>query len=560
MRATPIRKVPRGEIIRDRLGGLDVRRQGEGLSFEEMENLSVSKSPFLTTREKREKIAGSEGIHAILPLDYRSGGAIVRDALFCDFPTRLKAYKNGGFTDILSYRAARENRRLVQSGASLFIFPEKIEVDLMNYASSSPLECLQTLHLGNYEGWYYELTLTPCDIDGQVTATGDYTKIVRNCYTENRGEFVGAMAWNSGFSEGDFADFSGDPDFSGTKELVKITDGRTALVVPSAVEKTIASGELRLSRTLPEMDIVISAKNRLWGCRYGIDAGGKSVNAIYASALGDARNWKRFSGTASDSYAVSVGCGGAFTGAAVLDGCPVFFKKDRILKVAGDYPSRYALCEYTLPGAAEDAEGSVVRIGSAIYYKSPEGVMRWDGGAAVKTDAAIGGEKYSGGAAGRRKNCYCVSMEKEGETSLLVYDTEKKLWSREDSARALGFAEADGGAYLLTSEGLFLCGGEDKKLKWSFVTSPLSAEDGRSIAPAALKLLFMKRADGLRVKIGYDDSGVYSETALIDKRRDGTAFVRLTPKLCRSLRLKVEGVGPATLTGVHLIYNKRGRD
>lgn len=56
------------------------------------------------------------------------------------------------------------------------------------------------------------------------------------------------------------------------------------------------TGKVTIRRQMPNMDFIIESGNRLWGCRYGIAQNGEMVNEIYASKLGDFRNWNVFMG------------------------------------------------------------------------------------------------------------------------------------------------------------------------------------------------------------------------------------------------------------------------
>ena len=58
---------------------------------------------------------------------------------------------------------------------------------------------------------------------------------------------------------------------------------------------------ITIKREMPILDFVVESENRLWGCRYGLDKNGKVVNEIYASKLGDFKNWECYMGLATDS-------------------------------------------------------------------------------------------------------------------------------------------------------------------------------------------------------------------------------------------------------------------
>jgi hypothetical protein len=68
-----------------------------------------------------------------------------------------------------------------------------------------------------------------------------------------------------------------------------------------------AARTLTIQRKIPDMDFFCEVDNRLWGCK---------GNEIFASALGNPFRWNNYEGLATDSYAVSVGSVGSFTGAA----------------------------------------------------------------------------------------------------------------------------------------------------------------------------------------------------------------------------------------------------
>lgn len=111
---------------------------------------------------------------------------------------------------------------------------------------------------------------------------------------------------------------------------------------------------ITLERRVPELDFVTEQGNRVWGCS-------KKENTIYACRLGDPTNWYSYRGIASDSYAVSVGSDGAFTGAASCMGYVLFFKENCIHKLYGSKPSDYQLSSVRCRGVAANAAHKPVR-------------------------------------------------------------------------------------------------------------------------------------------------------------------------------------------------------
>ena len=79
----------------------------------------------------------------------------------------------------------------------------------------------------------------------------------------------------------------------------------------------------RLERRVPDLDYLTECDNRLWGCA-------QNENIIYGCKLGDPTNWFSYRGIAEDSYAVTVGSDGPFTGAATCLGSVLFFKENAL--------------------------------------------------------------------------------------------------------------------------------------------------------------------------------------------------------------------------------------
>lgn len=198
-------------------------------------------------------------------------------------------------------------------------------------------------------------------------------------------------------------------------------------------ENEAAAAPVAVERRVPDLDFVTEQGNRVWGCS-------RKENTIYACALGDPTNWYSYRGIASDSYAVSVGSDGAFTGAASCMGYLLFFKENCIHKLYGSKPSDYQLSSVRCRGVAANAAGSLCVIAETLYYLSPDGVMAWGGSLPVKVSGALATgrltavDRAMGGSLDAR---YYLYLHRKADTSggrLLVYDTERGLWHEESPA------------------------------------------------------------------------------------------------------------------------------
>lgn len=268
--------------------------------------------------------------------------------------------------------------------------------------------------------------------------------VARKCtlwhYRTNRPKWVeyGTSYTRISASVADIADYFSEGDvikvdeygYSRIYTAVKATENEAGYIVTDSIstigEYGYAEKPLTLSRDMPEgMTNIIEASNRLWAT----DALGRE---IYASKLGDPFNWYAFSGLASDSYAITVGIGGVFTGAISYDGYPHFFKETSIMKVYGNYPFRL----YTLdcPGVASNASESVAVYNGAIVYKGVDGFYAYNGSYPTLISESIGDETLTNcavTASASDNSAYYAAVKINDKTNIYVY--QKGMWHLQDS-------------------------------------------------------------------------------------------------------------------------------
>jgi hypothetical protein len=236
---------------------------------------------------------------------------------------------------------------------------------------------------------------------------------------------------------------------SGLKELesqVKALDGSAIIydkkddyiVIVGILDKAeTVSSKVTIARTMPVMDFIIEAGNRLWGCRYGLDDHGEFVNRLYASKLGDFKNWNCYMGVSTDSYYANVGSDGYFTGAVTHLGAALFFKEHCLHKVFGGQPSEFVVQDTACRGVQSGCEMSTAIVNEVLYYKARNAVCAYDGSLPVEVSYALGGEKYYEAVAGAHGNKYYIDMKTaDGVYHLFVYDTAKRMWHKEDNLQA----------------------------------------------------------------------------------------------------------------------------
>lgn len=316
---------------------------------------------------------------------------------------------------------------------------------------------------------------------------------------------------------------------------------------------------IRIQRVMPDMDFVIESGNRLWGCRYG-PQGDKMVNEIYASKLGDFRNWSCFMGISTDSYAASVGTDGQFTGAITHLGYPLFFKENYVHKVYGNYPANYQIQTTACRGVQKGCSRSLAIVNETLYYKARSGICAYDGSLPVEMSSALGDINYHNAVAGSLGNKYYVSMQDdEGRYSLFVYDGLRGMWHREDDTQAVDFCNCRGNLYYIdyadkqikTVKDTGIEAKETAPIKWQAVTGIIGTDspDKKYISRMDVR---MSLDVGSRVSFyaEYDSSGEWEHLFTMDGVKLRTFAVPIRPKRCDHLRLKILGNGEAKIYSI----------
>ena len=319
---------------------------------------------------------------------------------------------------------------------------------------------------------------------------------------------------------------------------------------PAAIKSPVT-----VERRMPNMDFVIESENRLWGCRYGLSAGGQVVNEIYASKLGDFKNWNCFQGVSTDSYVVSLGTDGAFTGAVNHLGFPLFFKENCIHKVYGSYPAAYQMQTVACRGVRRGSEKSLAAVNEVLYYQSPSGVCAYDGSLPRSVSAPLGDTQYHSASAGSLGNKYYISMaDPDGVYHLFVFDTARGLWHREDSTRAAFWCRARNELYFLDrGDGKIktvLGSGEpaEEAVSWMAQTGSLglSRPDNKYVSRLNLRLS-MDPGAKLTVSIAYDGEDTWHRVCALECAALRSFAVPVKLRRCGHFRLRLEGRGDVRL-------------
>lgn len=333
------------------------------------------------------------------------------------------------------------------------------------------------------------------------------------------------------------------------------------------------AGAVKAEMDLPDMDYVIEAQNRLWGCKYGT-VNGKLVNEIYASALGRFDVWRKYAGVSTDSYAASVGSDGRWTGAVNYQGYPLFFKEDRMHKVYVSASGAHRIQEYTMRGVQPGGAKSLAVVNGVLFYKARDCVCAYDGsGAPTDVSEKLNlnslsrpGSTTSIAAAYRDKYYLYLQMNTPPGSRLLVLDTRRGTWYRESipAGGVVGFTEHFGS--LLCGAGDIeeiahdnqeseLSGTKEGDVAWSCETGLIgySTVEQKYISRFNIRMSLAQGAH-MDVLVQYDSDGLWHNQGRIQGAGTRTFMLPVRPRRCDHFRIRLEGSGDVRIYSFAKIF------
>ena len=574
-------------------------------------NFSARDFPALSTRLPRRRLQELAGLNGM----YHLNGLLTvcgQDLVYTpdEAPAQPVTVKNA---------VADSRKTMVGIGTKILIFPDKVAFDTAD-GSAAPLGAA-------WEAGSLSVSFAPCDASGNIyevkdkgtkepehpqdgqlflklnepdkpysaentlevysEASGNWTVIPLD-YCLVTAEGIGAefRVWDTvtltgtgAEQAGQWAGLDGDRIVYGVTETTLrlradpggehfygrlVHNGSSAVWVSmdgTQREEYFPAEGVKAERRVPDLEYLTECDNRVWGCS-------SSENVIYACKLGDPTNWFSYRGIAADSYAVTVGSDGPFTGAATCMGYALFFKENALHKLYGSKPSDFQLSSLRCRGVARNAGRSLCVLNETLYYLSADGVMAWDGSLPTKVSTALDAARLSnvqralGGALdGRYYLCLSRGSGEENTARLLVYDTERGLWQEED-LRAEEMAGTGGQLYLWDGQALWAADpsrepdgqntdGVEESIPFALTTGDIGMDAPEEQYLSRLTLrLDAEVPSRLEVSVSYD-GGPWEKLAekTVEAKRQ-SIDLPFVPRRCGTLRLRLEGAGQITLRGL----------
>jgi hypothetical protein len=542
--------------------------------FFDMKNMTSDYYPILSPRGKRGVYASPED----------SNGLIAKDALCyvdgTDFVMGEERVALG-----LSTQEADCPKQLISMGAYVIIMPDKKYVNTLNLADSGSIEAsvtttqdveftLSTVTGDAYTGATVSATApaSPKNQDLWIDTSGEPHTLKRYSSTSEMWVAIATTyikisspGIGKEFDQYDGVTISGIKDAALQKlngSMVLWGCGDDYIIVVGILDKVTtlkaADGAITIARKMPNLDFIVESENRLWGCRYGTAVNGEMVNEIYASKLGNFKNWNCFMNLSTDSYTASCGTDGPFTGAITHLGYPLFFKENYVHKVYGNYPANFQIQTTACRGVQKGSHRSLAIVNETLFYKSRGAVCAYDGSLPVEASFALGNEAYSDAVAGSHGNKYYISMKgTEDAWHLFVFDAAKGMWHKEDDLRADCFCSYHGEMYAIdheTKKIITMLGSgtqDSENVKWMAQTGPIATDmpDMKYISRLVIR---MSLAFGTRVRfmVQYDSMGGWDHLCTLTGTNLRSFSIPIKPRRCDHLRLRIEGVGEARIYSI----------
>lgn len=561
--------------------------------FFDMKNLTGDYAPVMSPRNRR----------GILKRDIRKPqGLLVKehlawvddDALWYAGEKVADLHNNKGY----------DERQLVSMGAKIVVFPDKYYYNTKDESDNGYLE-------KTFEAKGGEVTFTISTMNGDDIEIADLGEMeeepengtyildtsgetaVLKVYSEAQKEWSSVATTYIKITYPSLGkDFSADNNdaigISGVKDYPELNGtfpiwakGDDYIVVTGILKEGIYKQNtdedlIIFKRAVPDLDFVVESENRLWGCKWGYNAEGEFENTIYACAQGDPTNWYRYLGTSMDSYALSVGSDGQFTGAAVHGGYVMFFKENVIHKVYGSKPSNYQITNVTGRGILRDSAKSACIVNETLYYLSKSGICKYGGGVPGGIYSPFGTERYHNATGGRMGDKYYVSMQDiKDKHHLFCFDEGLQMWFKEDGLNALFFAEDKGNLFYFdgtpNEDGKYnLCVMDaehydgtmfrdelrkEKSFEWWGETGDIGMEtpDCKWYSDIQIRVM-MNTGAVLRVFVQYNSDGEWIQIAELRDKPKGAYTIPIHTQKVDHLKLKIGGEGDVKIYSISKYY------
>ena len=509
-----------------------------------------------------------------------------------------RLYYNGQVVDGLTLTAGDTPRQMISMGAYVIVWPDRVYFNTADPSDKGSMDASYEsagqvrIALCRVDGSDYENVVigeeAPTDPENNsywldTTVDGHGLKV----YSEATGMWqtiltvylrIEATGIGMDFKVDDGVEIKGVTYAGSNEKLKEQLEGlNTTHLIYGAEDNYIViaglidnvhtqTGTVTVKREAPQMDYITESENRLWGCYCGRTDEGETLNEIYACRQGDFKNWRSYAGVSMDSYTVSVGSDGPFTGAVTYGGYPTFFKEKCIHKIYGTRPANYQVMTTQCRGVQKGSSQSLAIVEGTLFYKSPVDIVSYDGSLPVCMSRKLGDVNASGAVAGALREKYYISMLEDGVYRMYVYDAVTGSWHMEDNTQAVAFAEYAGDLYCLDTNGrLFTvnasAGSVEADFEWSATSGMLGYEFEQQKTTARYNIRAEVAKDAwAKLQIEYGSDGEWVDCGMLRyaNGQPKTYLLPVRPRRCDHYRIRLTGKGDVKIYSIFRKYADGG--
>ena len=475
------------------------------------------------------------------------------------------------------------DHKLIPFGKRLLIFPERKYLSL-NDGSHGTLDAAVTtasptlFTVCRADG----TALTPLSISDAAPQTpmhGDYwldtafSPAVLRHYSAAREEWqtldrtylrLSCPAIGLPFRPGDTVCLTGivPTELSALNALHRVEDcGEDHLVIAAAPCMTLRQmAPLTVSRRIPDLDpeTVILCHDRLMGATIETDENGMETTVIYACRPGDPFNWEAVDGEQDGARRWRLPYAEPITAAVIYQNQPCFFTDRSLLRLSGQGASAHWVTQ-PLEGIRRDCGRSLLAAGRRLYYFTGRRAVVFDGEQVTPLPPTAHDADIRTAAAGMMDGRYYLSLtDIDGQSQLLVYQTEDKLWSRLDATRADCFVPfCDGLCYRDGCDGTIrsmIAEGEiAPDTAWAAETAPIHLRDSNGRLSHPELTLIVQKGARAQILIGCDGMPARQVIADIVGSDEVPVTIKIHPRAVSHFTLRFQGTGDVRLVGWHSV-------
>lgn len=574
--------------------------------FYSMKNMGSNMYPAVSPRPKRGLYTqidalGIESVKGMIGKTYLAFVGTQNGEDWLYYQEQKISSKDGG--NLLKQEYKGKDRQLISMGAYLLVFPDAVYLNTQDLTDKGTLSAkyeyidaenpitvsytLDTLNDVDYSDVPSSATAPEDKNNGDFWIDTSQVPTVLRVWSESSGmwlsvgttyvkiEVNGVTGFKDKFSKYDAVTIKGTKYKDINKDGMILYDVGDNYITVVGIIDSAGSEKLEsfsIERKVPEMDFVCECNNRIWGCKYGV-VDGKTVNEIYSSAQGDAKNWYSYRGIASDSYALSIGSDGVFTGCINYGGYPTFFKENYIYRIYGAYPAAFQLSTDSCRGVKKGCSKSLCVVNERLFYVSVMDVCYYDGSLPSGISKNLGFLSIDNAVAGALGGKYYLSCENDDhEKVLVVYDSERGVWHMEDNTVANCFANWKNTLFFSSENKIFsVTGIEGESLEdqfeWEAITTAIgySYPDKKYLSRFDLRLAMNVPDDGpdripsdeeayVEVYIKYDGRSDWIFQKKFTSTGKTESFVcPVKPRRCDHINIKIKGKGNVVLRSLSKI-------